>query len=119
MQSQENLLLLPGMGDTKARHIAHAFREPFRASGVQTDKARHQASNQKAENGKVEGEDTESRIEVAEHRSGHELRTETREHDADQLAVNSSNTVLDSLPDNFESLPEDEQLRIAMELSME
>lgn len=70
-QTPEQLLVLPGMGDRKARSLAQAFREPFRADGAKNERKPPEASWE------------------------------------------------DALPDHFESLPEEEQLRIAMQLSME
>lgn len=91
-ESSENLFMLPGMGDTKARNLTRAFRQPFR-----TDAPRPYS-------------DTEAHVPLSEHSKALEAETPSN-------AAQPSG--LDSLPENFESLPEEEQLRIAMQLSME
>ena len=83
--------MLPGMGDTKARNLTRAFRQPFR-----TDAPRPYS-------------DTEAHVPLSEHSKALEAETPSN-------AAQPSG--LDSLPENFESLPEEEQLRIAMQLSL-
>ncbi|KAL4402819.1 ssDNA endonuclease and repair protein Rad10 [Malassezia pachydermatis] len=81
-QTSDQLVMLPGMGDTKAKNLARAFREPFLL------------------------QETTAPPKPA-------LPPASKEHRREEPIT------FDSLPDNFESLPEEEQLRIAMQLSME
>lgn len=90
----ESLLMLPGMGEVKVENLARAFRQPFRTDGktkpVPTTSAAADAPPAEA---------------------APDVPSETLEEAAP--------LPFDSLPDNFESLPEEEQLRLAMQLSVE
>lgn len=86
----DTLTLLPGMGEQKARRLVDTFRQPFRSG--------------------------ESAPEVAQAPEPEAPEPEAPEPEAQP---DDQNTPVPGLPDNFESLPEEEQLRIALELSVD
>jgi len=101
MQPPEKFLMLPGMGDVKAKNLARAFREPFQAEKVIS----------------------QNRPNATEEHLRKELcANPSHENDAvdsvHETAV-TAGTIMDSLPSNFDTLDEDEQLRIALQLSMD
>lgn len=108
----EKLAMLPGMGEVKVDNLTKAFRQAFRTDRVYRKPSEATASRNvgrfRATDDPAPG-GTEDPIEVAD------VPAETAASDALQ---ESEPGTLEGLPDNFESLPEEEQLRIAMELSV-
>lgn len=93
--------MLPGMGEVKVENLTKALRQPFR-----TAPARHAPGP------------TESAA------PGPPAADAAADAPDDAASDSSGEAALpalpfDTLPDNFASLPEEEQLRLAMEMSME
>ncbi|WFC95517.1 ssDNA endonuclease and repair protein rad10 [Malassezia brasiliensis] len=108
----EKLAMLPGMGEVKVDNLTKAFRQAFRTdrayrkpskTSAPRDAGRTRIPNDSAPGG------TDGPAEVAD------APTQTGPSD---ILQESEPGTLEGLPDNFESLPEEEQLRIAMELSV-
>lgn len=96
-QSAEQLLMLPGMGDIKAQNLVRAFQQPF---FMETERVAPGAAAQE-----IRGAAPDPH--VAE---------EDGAQDRPDPAAGAAYS-FDNLPPDFESLPEEEQLRIAMQLS--
>lgn len=90
----ESLLMLPGMGEVKVDNLVRAMRQPFRTDG----KPRPVPA-------------TGAAADAPPADAPPDAPSETLEEAAP--------LPFDSLPDNFDSLPEEEQLRLAMQLSVE
>ena len=103
----ESFLMLPGMGDTKAQHLARAFRQSFRIEGVPR---RTTGSSRTATT-------YDGPTSTSDSHPPTEAQPEAPVSAPDDIGAQS--VTFDRLPQNFESLPEEEQLSIAMQLSME
>lgn len=108
--------MLPGMGDVKARHLTEAFEQPFQVYGGPGPRETRDTSTDAAYG------TSSAPIDVADD-------AEDTVPPPVQGSVDSAPPVnvrdggvpdpLAGLPDNFESLPEEEQLHLALQLSMD
>ena len=108
----EKLAMLPGMGEVKVDNLTKAFRQAFRTDRVYRKPTGTAALRDAGPSRAVDDptpRDADDPVEVAD--------TPAEPAASDALQESESGT-LEGLPDNFESLPEEEQLRIAMELSV-
>ncbi|WFD22140.1 ssDNA endonuclease and repair protein rad10 [Malassezia equina] len=99
MQPPEKFLMLPGMGDIKAKNLARAFREPFQAEKTMP------RNRPKAPTAAAPVHDKETLV-------------EPRDNAAHETAPATDDT-MNALPANVDTLSEEEQLRIALQLSMD
>ncbi|WFD26471.1 ssDNA endonuclease and repair protein rad10 [Malassezia nana] len=101
MQSPEKFLMLPGMGDVKAKNLARAFREPFQTEASKTLASTHSAMKDS-------------------HSKADEIPPPSVQggNDASDTTDNAGD-IMGALPADFDTLSEEEQLRIAMQLSMD
>lgn len=101
MQSPEKFLMLPGMGDVKAKNLARAFREPFQTETTKTRPNTHNA-----------GGDFYSKTDKIPPPSDH------GGNDASDTTANADD-IMGAVPADLDTLSEEEQLRIALQLSMD
>ena len=104
MQPPEKFLMLPGMGDIKAKNLARAFREPFQAEKATSHK-------------QISASTSAGDLPTNELSVGSPDKNDAVEHVHESTA--SDGAIMDSLPSNFDTLSEEEQLRIALQLSMD
>lgn len=99
MQPPEKFLMLPGMGDVKAKNLARAFREPFQAEKMMP------RIRPKAPTAAAPVHDKETPVGPMD--------------DAAHETAAATDDIMNALPANFDTLSEEEQLRIALQLSMD
>ncbi|WFD44835.1 ssDNA endonuclease and repair protein rad10 [Malassezia psittaci] len=114
----ETFAMLPGMGEVKVENLSKAFKQPFR-----TDFAYRKARKQTETNTSNAATDNEqaNSIQATEPIDLTDQIQSPTQAPTDPLgeALHDTNaSAIEGLPDNFDSLPEEEQLRIAMEMSV-
>ncbi|WFD00775.1 hypothetical protein MYAM1_003527 [Malassezia yamatoensis] len=114
----ETFAMLPGMGEVKVDNLSKAFQQPFRTDFAYR-KARKQSDtnppNAATDNEQANSIQATEPIEIADDiRSPVQAATDP----LGEALHDTNSSAIEGLPDNFDSLPEEEQLRIAMEMSV-
>lgn len=118
----EKFSMLPGMGEVKVENLTKAFRQAFRTDRMY----RRRAPETGHETRPAPPEDTTSAApaEPAESAASPEPAESPAESPVEESALgealqDTESRPIEGLPENFDSLPEEEQLQIAMQLSVD
>jgi len=110
----DTLMMLPGMGDVKARYLVEAFQQPLRLHGSAGGEPGLPAARPPSQAAQAAARP-------------HSEQDQPREHSEPPHAgpqepvaadTSTSEPPLQSLPEGFEELPEEEQLRLALQMSV-
>lgn len=117
----EELGMCPGFGEVKAKRLREVFSQPFRVGEGRTYKQRKLGSSGAGEEARGTSLEEANLVPTMEGINGNAMASSntTETGSGASAGTGAPTRALDALEENFDDLTEEEQLRLAMQLSMD
>ena len=114
----EELSMCPGFGEIKAKRLRDVFRQPFRVGETRTHAERRQAQDANSTSSTTAGGPSRQLPQEAPSAEVGDTTAAESDGDAQIPAASGPSRAIEAIENELEGMSEEEQMRLAMEMSM-